>query len=59
MGLESGFPIARKWPLIEKMAMTLQFPDMTLSSIFFEVLLFALLGLVADPSFMSISSLDL
>ena len=39
--------------------MTLQFCDMTSSSIFFNVVLFALSRLVAGSSFMSISSLVL
>ena len=48
-----------KTPKILKMTMTSQFPDMTSSSEFFDVVLFLLSRLVTGPSFMSISSLFL
>ena len=56
---ESGLQIAPNWPKIRKMTMTSQFPNMTLTSIFFDLVLFLLSSLVTGPSFMSISSLVL
>ena len=56
---ESGFWIAPKWLLIEKILLTSQFSDKTSSSNFFYVVLFLLWSLVTCPSFMSISSLVL
>ena len=50
---ESGF---RSVP---KLTITSQFSGMTLSSIFFNVLVFSLSSIVTGPSFMSISSLVL
>ena len=56
---ESGLRTAPNWPKIRKMTMTSQFPDITSSSTFCDVVLFLLSGLVTGPSFMSISSLVL
>ena len=56
---ESGFQIAPNWPNIGKVTMTSQFPDMTLSPYFFDVVLFFLSSLVTGQSFMSVSSLAL
>ena len=57
--LKSGLPTTPNWPKIRKITMTSQFPDMTFSSNFFDVVLFLLPILVTAPSFMSISSLVL
>ena len=56
---ESGFRTAPNWSEIRKMTMTSQFPDMTSTSNFFDVVLFLLSSLVTGRSFMSISSLVL
>ena len=56
---ESGLQTAPNWPKIRKMKMTSQFLDMTLTSIFFDVVLFFFSSLGTGPSFMSISSLVL
>ena len=56
---ECGLRIAPNWWKIGKMTMMWQFSDMTLTSNFFDVVLFLLSGLVTGPSFMSISSLVL
>ena len=50
---ESGLRTAPNWPKIQKMIMMSQFPDMTPSSTFFDVVLFFLSSLVTGPSFMS------
>ena len=52
---KSGFRIAPNWSQIRKIAMTSQFSDMTSSPNIFDVVLFFLLRLVTDPSFMSTS----
>ena len=56
---ESGLRTALNWPKSRKMSITSQFPDMTSSSKYFDVVLFLLSFLVTGPSFMSISSLVL
>ena len=56
---KSGFQIAPNWPEIGKTTITLQFVDMTWSSIFFDVDLFFLSSLVTGPSFVLISLLTL
>ena len=57
MRAESCFQIVPNWSQIEKIVMTSQFLDMTLSSNLFDVALFLLSSLVTGPSFMLISSL--
>ena len=59
MRLEYAYWIAPNSPEIGKMAMTLQFAEMTSPSKFFDVVLFLLSSLVTSLSFMSISSLVL
>ena len=55
----SGLRTARNWLKIQKVTVTSQFSNMTLSSKFFDVVLFLLSSLVTGPRFMSISSLVL
>ena len=57
--LESGLRTAPNWPKILKTTMTSQFPNMTSSSKFFDIVLCLLSSLVTGPSFTSISSLVL
>ena len=56
---ESSLRTAPNWPKIQKMTIVLQFSDMTLTSIFFDVVLFFLPSLVTGSTFMSKSSLVL
>ena len=56
---ESGLRTAPNWPKIKKMTTTSQFLDMTLTSNFFDVVLFLFSILGTGPSFMSISSMVL
>ena len=56
---ESGLRTAPNWQKIRKMTITLQFSDMTSTSIFFDLVLFLLSSSVTGPSFISISSMVL
>ena len=52
MRSESSFRIAPKWSKIGKLTLTSQFLNMTLSSNFFNIVLFLLSNLVTGPRFM-------